>query len=79
MEAAIPKLLQALSAYGPGFVVAAVFFVLYMMERKRSAALADKLQELAVASMKADMEHTKSYASLEKVFSGAIQALTSRR
>ena len=79
MEAVIPKLLQALAAYGPGFVVAAIFLVLYLLERKQSTALAEKLQELAVASMKADLEHTKAYESLEKVFNSAIQALTPRR
>lgn len=79
MEAVIPKLLQALSAYGPGFIVAALFFILYLLERRQSSALAEKLQELAVASIKADMEHTKSYASLERVFNSAIQALSGRR
>jgi len=79
MEAALMKALQALAAYGPGFVVAVIFIIFYWLERKKSEQMAEKLQELAVASIKADLEHTKAYASLEKAFNAAVQALTERR
>jgi hypothetical protein len=79
MEAALAKALQMLSAYGPGFIVAVVFIIFYWLERKKSEQMAEKLQELAVASIKADLEHSKAYESLEKVFNSAVQALSSRR
>ena len=79
METALPKLLAALAAYGPGFVVAVIFIVFYWLERKKSEEMATKLQELAVASIKADLEHTKAYESLEKAFNAAVKALADRR
>ncbi len=79
MEAALPKILAILASYGPGFVVAAIFITLYLLERKKSEAMAEKLTELSVASIRADLEHTRAYESLEKVFNSAIQALSNRR
>jgi hypothetical protein len=79
METALAKALQMLGAYGPGFVVAVIFIIFYWLERKKSEKMAEKLQELAVASIKADLEHTKSYESLEKAFNAAVQALAERR
>ena len=78
MEAALIKLLQALASYGPGFIVAVVFVVFYWLERKKSEEQAIKLHELAVASIKADVEHTKAYASLEKAFNSAVHALVDK-
>jgi hypothetical protein len=79
MEAVLTKVLAALAAYGPGFIVAVVFIIFYWLERKKSESMAEKLQELAVASIKADLEHTKAYESLEKAFNAAVQALVDRR
>jgi hypothetical protein len=79
MEAALTKILGVLASYGPGFVVAVIFIIFYWLERKKSEAMAEKLQELAVASIKADLEHTKAYESLEKAFNAAVQALANRR
>lgn len=79
MDAALTTALKALAAYGPGFVVAVIFVIFYWLERKKSEQMAEKLQELAVASIKADLEHTKVYASLEKAFNAAVHALTDRR
>jgi hypothetical protein len=79
MEAALTKILEVLAAYGPGFVVAALFIVFYWLERKKSEKMAEKLQELAVASIKADLEHTRAYESLEKAFNAAVKALADRR
>jgi len=78
MEAALAKALAALATYGPGYVLAAVFIILYFLERRKSEQMANKLQELAVASIKADLEHTKTYESLEKVFDSAVKALSNR-
>jgi hypothetical protein len=79
MEAALTKILAILASYGPGFLVAAIFIILYLLERKKSEKMADKLTELSVASIRADLEHTRAYESLEKVFSSAIQVLSNRR
>lgn len=79
MEPALTTALKALSAYGPGFVVAVIFIIFYWLERKKSEKMAEKLQELAVASIKADLEHTKAYESLEKSFNAAVRALADRR
>lgn len=79
MEAALTKILAVLASYGPGFVVAVIFIIFYWLERKKSEKMAEKLQELAVASIKADLEHTKAYESLEKAFNAAVQALADRR
>lgn len=79
MEAALTKILAVLASYGPGFVVAVIFIIFYWLERKKSEKIAEKLQELAVASIKADLEHTKAYESLEKAFNAAVQALADRR
>lgn len=78
MEAALAKALAALATYGPGYVLAVVFIILYFLERRKSEQMANKLQELAVASIKADLEHTKTYESLEKVFDSAVKALSNR-
>lgn len=79
MEAALAKALQMLAAYGPGFVVAVIFIILYLLERKKSEQSAEKLQELAVASIKADLEHTKTVDAMQKAFDGALNALARRR
>jgi hypothetical protein len=79
METALAKLVAGLVSYGPGFAVAAIFIVFYLLERKKSEEAAKALMELAVESIKADMEHTKAYATLEKAFNAAIEALTARR
>lgn len=79
MEAALTKILAVLASYGPGFVVAVIFIIFYWLERKKSEKMAEKLQELAVASIKADLEHTKTFESLEKAFNAAVQALAERR
>lgn len=79
MEAALAKALQMLAAYGPGFVVAVIFVILYLLERKKSEKSAEKLQELAVASIKADLEHTKTVDAMQKAFDGALNALARRR
>lgn len=79
METVFAKVLVMLANYGPGFVVAAVFAIFYWLERTKSEKMAEKLQELAVASIRADLEHTKAYGSLERAFDAAVKALVDRR
>ena len=79
MEAALAKALQILASYGPGFAVAAIFIILYLLERKKSEKSSEKLQELAVASIKADLEHTRTVDAMQKAFDSALNALTKRR
>jgi uncharacterized membrane protein YfhO len=79
MEPTLAKALLMLANYGPGFVVAVIFIIFYWLERKKSEKMAEKLQELAVASIKADLEHTKAYESLERAFDAAVKALADRR
>lgn len=76
MEAALAKALQILASYGPGFVVAAIFIILYLLERKKSEKSSEKLQELAVSSIKADLEHTRTVDAMQKTFDSVLQTLT---
>ena len=66
METALTKILAHLASLGPGFIVAAVFIVFYVWERKKSAELTDKLQELTRESIKADTEHCGMLQAFEK-------------
>jgi len=79
METTLTKALLMLANYGPGFIVAVIFIVLYLLERKKSEKSAEKLQELAVASIKADLEHTRTVDAMQKAFDSALNALSSRR
>jgi hypothetical protein len=66
MESALIPLINKLAEYGPGFLIAGIFLVLYVLEQRKNKSLSEKLFELSLASLKADMEHTKAVASLEK-------------
>jgi hypothetical protein len=66
METAFAKILGHLATLGPGFIVAAVFVALFWFERKKSEALAEKLYDLGMASIRSDIEHTQAIKSLEK-------------
>jgi hypothetical protein len=79
MESAIIKILFMLADYGPGFILASVFIILFWIERKKSDEIASKLQKLAEASIKADLEHTKTYESLENIFRMTIKILSDKR
>jgi hypothetical protein len=45
MEAALAKLLEMLAKHGPGFLVAAIFIALYVMERRDSRKELEGLRE----------------------------------
>ena len=77
METSLAKLLASLAANGPGFILAAVFIVLYIFDRKshkqellaermRNERLADKLYEVSNQSIRADISLEKTIEMLEK-------------
>ena len=66
MDPAIAKTLFQLGTYGPLGIMVAIGFMLFFMERKRNDRMQDKqdelagkLHDLAMASIKSDMEHTR--------------------
>ena len=77
MEAILGKLLAAIPQHGPGFLVAAVFIILYVIERKshrlevaeerqRNERLAEKLVSLSNESIRADISLEKTIEMLER-------------
>ena len=82
MEPTAIKLVTTLTVYGPLGVLAALGFVLFFLERrrtegerKRSEELAHKLYEIGIENIKADMEHAKSYSQLEKTLDMALKII----
>lgn len=76
MESALATLITKLVEYGPGFLVAGLFFTLFMIERKKNEKLSEKLYDLGLESLKSDLEHTKAYASMEKTLDVLAKALS---
>ncbi len=83
METAIVKTVGALAQYGGGFVVAAIFILLYVLDRRthsksiaeeraRNDKLSEKLIELSNESIRADINHAKSIEMLEKTLDRRI-------
>ena len=66
METAFTKILGHFATLGPGFIVAALFALLFWWERQKSEKLAEKLYDLGMASIRSDVEHTQAIRSLEK-------------
>jgi hypothetical protein len=66
MESTLAKILSNMASLGPGFLVAVLFAIFFIMERRKSERMADKLLELAQESIKADTEHTRAIQALEK-------------
>ena len=66
MESSLAKVLGHLATLGPGFLVAVVFAIFLVLERKKSEKMADKVIVLAQESIKSDIEHTKAIQALEK-------------
>lgn len=75
MDSAIVSLVNKLAEYGPGFITAGVFGILYWFERKRNDRLIEKLHELSTTSLKADLEHTQVYQSIDKTLNILAKAL----
>jgi hypothetical protein len=66
VEDLLLSLLSKLAVLGPGFIVAAIFAILFWLERKKSEKLADRLFDLGMSSIRSDIEHTQAIRSLEK-------------
>lgn len=76
MESALTTLVTKLAEYGPGFLTAGLFGVLYILERKKNDKLSDKLYELGFESLKVAYEHEKVYASMEKTLDTLAKSLS---
>ena len=86
MDSSLIKVLIQLGTYGPLGIMSVLFFILFLMERKRTEAerekvdaLATKLHEVSMASIKADVEHSKAYEPMERIFDAAIRMLSEKR
>lgn len=84
MDPATAKILIQLGTYGPLGLMSALFFILYWLQKKetreqrdKNEELAEKLHETAMASIQADIEHSKAYDPLERVMDSAIKTLES--
>lgn len=86
MDATLVKVLIQLGTYGPLGIMSVLFVILFFLERKKTEAerkkvdeLASKLHEVSLASIKADMEHSKAYEPMEKIFDAALRLLAERK
>lgn len=86
IDSNLAKILFQLGTYGPLGIMCILFFALFMMERKKTELerqkvdeLAAKLHEVSLASIKADVEHSKAYEPMEKIFDAAITLLADKR
>lgn len=86
MDPALAKILIQLGTYGPLGLMCVLFVILFFLERKKTEAerekvdaLANKLHEVSLASIKADMEHSKAYEPMEKIFDAALRLLAERK
>lgn len=68
MDPTVVKTLITLGTYGPLGIMAALGFMLFLLERKKTSELTAKLLEFAQASVKADAEHTKAMEALSKLY-----------
>ena len=76
MESALTSLIVKLIEYGSGFLIAAIFLTLYIMERKKNENLSKRLYDLGLESLKADFEHSKALSSLEKTLDTLAKAFS---
>lgn len=74
---------QLFQVYGPLGLLSGIGFVLYYLEqkkvtleRKRNEELAQKLYEVSLAGIQADIEHSKSYEPMERFFDSMLKAMT---
>jgi len=86
MEPATLKALSSLYVYGPLGILAALGFVLYFLQvrktdamMKRNEELSEKLYEVSLASIQADVDHSRAYEPLEKFFDAVLRAVVERK
>jgi hypothetical protein len=75
MDPTVVKTLINLGTYGPLGIMAAVGFMLFLLERKKTSELTSKLLEFAQASVKADAEHTKAMEALGKLYDISVDSM----
>lgn len=85
MEPATLKLLASLYVYGPLGILSILGFLLYFLQvkktdeaRKKNEELSEKLYEVSLASIQADVAHSKAYGPLEKFFDAVLKAVVER-
>lgn len=85
MDPTLIKTLSSLYVYGPLGILSALGFLLYFMERKKtdeerkkSDELSEKLYEVSVNAIKADMEHSEAYKAIEKMFDILLKNIVER-
>jgi len=86
MDTTLIKLLVQLGTYGPLGIMVVLFVSLFFMERRKTDTerkkvddLANKLHEVSLASIRADMEHSKAYEPMEKIFDAALRLLSEKK
>jgi uncharacterized protein Yka (UPF0111/DUF47 family) len=76
MDPTVVKTLITLGTYGPLGVMAALGFMLFLLERKKTSELTEKLLEFAQASVKADSEHNKAMEALGKLYDVSADSMS---
>jgi len=79
MDPTVVKTLITLGTYGPLGIMAALGFMLFLLERKKTSELTTKLLEFAQASVKADAEHTKAMEALGNIYELNTNSLSALR
>lgn len=90
MEPLAIKALSSLFAYGPLGILAALGFVLYFLQTRKTDAvqkskdelsekLSEKLYEVSSAAILADEKHSQAYVSLEKFFDAVLKAIVEKK
>ncbi len=79
MDPTVVKTLIQLGTYGPLGIMAVLGFMLFLLERKKTSELTDKLLEFAQASVKADAEHTKAMDALGKLYDVSTDSMAALR
>ena len=75
MDPVMAKTLVQLGTYGPLGIMACMGFMLFLLERKKTSELTNKLLEFAQASVKADAEHTKAMEALGKLYDFSVDSM----
>lgn len=77
MDPTVVKTLITLGTYGPLGIMAALGFMLFLLERRKTSELTSKLLEFAQASVKADAEHNKAMEALGKLYEVSADSMSS--
>ena len=82
MDPTTLKMLSSLYVYGPLGILAGLGFILYFLQVKKTDAVqkrkdeqSEKLYEVSLAAIQADVEHSRAYEPLEKFFDAVLKAV----